>query len=140
MAAKGEKYAKVDINHAKWAGDYMRINNLNQTELANRLFYENGQSLNRARICEMLKGKSNTMLYLNIIVNSIYAGDYSAMAQYATDGEGRRVLAMLQFEKTLNEPELKAVLGLRELIEKAITLKRVDVLTDCKKEIAKKLQ
>ena len=38
MAKKGESYAQVGVDLKKWAQDYMRINNLNQSELADRLY------------------------------------------------------------------------------------------------------
>ena len=87
----------------------------------------------------MLKGRRNTKMYLNIVVESIYKGDYTALSQYARDEIGIRTLYRLSFEKTLNTEELKTVLGFQQMIEKAIAQKRIDVLKDCKKAIGKKL-
>lgn len=102
MAKKGESYAQVKVDLGKWAQDYMRINNLNQVELAGRL-YENGKPVNRARVCDMIHGRQNTMKYLQIIVNSIYLGDYTAMGRYAIDKDGEETLAILAFKKSLDK-------------------------------------
>ena len=141
MTLKGETYTKVSIDLKKWAEDYMRINNLKvQRELADRIKAENGTPIHRARVNDILRGKGNSMKFLQLIVKSIYKEDYTALSQYALDETGLCTLFRLSFEKTLNTDELKTVLGFQQMIEKAIAQKRIDVLRDCKKTIEKKLR
>ena len=141
MTLKGETYTKVSIDLKKWAQDYMRLNNLTrQRELMERILTEDGNTIHPARVNEIVRGKGNTMKNLQLIVNSLYGGDYTALSQYALDDIGIRTLYRLSFEKTLNTDELKTVLGFQQMIEKAIAQKRIDVLKDCKETIEKKLR
>jgi predicted XRE-type DNA-binding protein len=141
VTKKGETYTKISVDLQRWAEEYMRINNLiRQRELAERIFAEDGTPIHRARVNDILKGRANSLKLLQLIVNSIYKGDYLAMSPYALDEAGTRTLVRLSFEKTLNTNEIKKVLGFKQMIEKAIAQKRIDVLRDCKETIEKKLR
>jgi len=127
MAKKGEQYAQVRIDLARWAQDYMRINNLQQTELADRL------NANRARITDMVKGRQNTMKYLQIVVNSIYGGDYSAMGRYAMDESGERVLATMNLIKNFGKSEDKALKRLHDAFIKVLAQKDMEKIRQATK-------
>jgi len=126
MAKKGESYAQVGVDLKKWAQDYMRINNLNQSELADRLYNEGGKPVNRARVCDMLKGRQNTMKYLAIIIDSIYGGDYLAMGHYAIDKDGEEVLAFMAFRKGLDKENKGTTSRIERAFMKAMKNKQTD--------------
>ena len=95
MAKKGESYAQVRVDLGKWARDFMRINNLNQSQLASRIHDENGNSVNRARITDMLAGRQNTMDFLQRIGRSIYGRNYTTLEPYVMDEKGTHRLEKL---------------------------------------------
>ena len=136
MAKKGESYAQVRVDLGKWAQDYMRINNLNQVDLANRLYDEGGKPVNRSRVCDMVKGRQNTMKFLGIVVDSIYGGDYTAMGRYAIDEDGEETLAILAFKKSLD----KAGKGTTSRIVKAFMNAMANKKTDQIKAAIKLLE
>jgi len=137
MAKKGESYAQVKIDLGKWALDYMRINNLNQSQLANRIYDENGNPVNRARITDMIAGRQNTMKFLQMIVNSLYAGGYESMGRYAMDEAGEKTLAILNMEKNLSKSEEKVMKEHYELFMKAVAEKDMSKVKECIKILKK---
>ena len=103
MASKGSSYAQVDVDLAQWAKDQLDWMGLTRAELVRRLRYPDGKPLHRARLTELLDGKTNTIFMLKLIADSFEGGRYWTFLRYATSEEGRRLLQRLDFESRLDE-------------------------------------
>ena len=99
MPEKGSKYATIDINLRQWCYDEMKKCGISQIELAKEL------DLNRARITDAVKGRLNTMGFLETVVKKRMEGDYLGMAKYATTPEGLQMLKELNRKKNLTPYE-----------------------------------
>lgn len=129
MATKGDKYEYVPIDLQKWAQEYMLMNNIRfKAELARRIKDNNGKPLHRSRITEMLKKELNKRVPLQMIVESLYGGNYLAMKAYAVNKDGEEILEIYQLKRTLNRAQAKKVSELRLIIASAITKKDMDCL------------
>ena len=103
MASKGSTYAQIDVDLAQWAKDQLDWMGLTRAELARRLRYSDGKPLHRARLTELLDGKTNTIFMLKLIAESFEGGRYWTFLRYATSEEGKRLLQRLDFESRLDE-------------------------------------
>ena len=137
MAKKGEPYARVQVDLAKWAADFLRINNLNHSQLANRIHDETGKPVNRARITDMLAGRLNTMEALQRVGRSIYNRNYMALEQYAMDDKGVKTLAILNMMENLEKSEQKVVDDHYQALMQAIAQKDLATIKECTKLLKK---
>jgi hypothetical protein len=129
MPKLGDKYATVDIDLQRWVLDEMQRTGKNQAAMSRWLDTE------RARITEMKNGKLNTMQFLEIIVEVVYKGDFTAMAKYAQTDDGLQMLKDLHFKKNLSPQQRDVFRRIYEATQK-IVLKDIDKA----EELAKKLE
>ena len=127
MTAKGETYTRINVDLQSWCIEYMRLNNLKlQRELADRIHTGNGKKIHPGRINELLKGRGNTMKNLQLIVTSIYGGDYLAMGQYAMDKKGMNTLRYQAFQNTLDEIQLRYSEDIHLIFQEAVKKREYD--------------
>lgn len=86
MPAKGEIYATLNIDLARWLRDYTARYGLSPADVAHRT------GLNRGRVTELADGKCATLKYIHIVVEKLLSGDYLALLPYCGDDEARLAL------------------------------------------------
>jgi hypothetical protein len=114
MPKSGDKYATVEVDLQRWLLEEMQRTGKKQAAMARHLDVE------RARVHEMKNGKLNTMQFLEIIVEKVYKGDFTAMAKFAQTDTGLQMLKDLNFKKSLNPQQRDVYSRIDELVKKKI--------------------
>lgn len=114
MPKSGDKYATVDVDLQRWLKDEMLRTGKNQAAIARYL------KVVRARVHEMKNGKLNTMQFLEIIVETVYKGDFTAMAKYAQTDDGLQMLKELHFKRHLTPQQRDVYRRIHEATKKMV--------------------